>query len=333
MDIRNRRALKDAARESLANASYDPRKLVLIHTLVTVTIALVITTLDFFLGDRIEDTGGLGGMGLRSILSTVQSVLRLCNLVFLPFWEVGYIHAAMNIARRKEARPDSLLEGLRHWGAILRANLLQMTLYLAVAFPCYYISMTIFVFSPLAAPLTALLEPYLNDPNAILSDPALVTAITRASVPMLFIFLGLYALLALPMVYHYRMTNYALLDDPKAGALVALRRSKLLMHGDRFALFRLDLNFWWFYGAQALLGVICYGDILLELLGVQLPFSGTVAFFLFYVLSLVLQVILFTLTRNRVAVTYAHAYEALKETVEEAPASSRPTPGNLPWKY
>ena len=63
MDIRNRRELKAAARESLANATYDPRKLVLIHTLSAVLFALAVTVLDYILGDRIAGTGGLGGLG------------------------------------------------------------------------------------------------------------------------------------------------------------------------------------------------------------------------------------------------------------------------------
>ena len=43
MDIQNRRGLKEAARVSLANAAYDPRKLVLIHTLASVLFALAVT--------------------------------------------------------------------------------------------------------------------------------------------------------------------------------------------------------------------------------------------------------------------------------------------------
>lgn len=333
MDIRNRRGLKDAARESLAYASYDPRKLVLIHTLAAVALTLAVTVLDFFLGDRIADTGGLGGLGLRSILSTIQSVLRLVNMVLLPFWEVGYIYAAMNIARGREAKPDSLLEGLRRWSVVLRSNLLQTILYFCVGMACYYLAMTLFLMTPLSGPLQTLVAPHLNDPNALLADPALSAAVMKASVPMFVIFLVIFAVLALPMVYHFRMTNYALLDNPKAGAFAALRRSKFLMHGDRFALFRLDLSFWWFYAAQALLSVICYGDVLLELLGVKLPFSDTTGFFLFYILSLALQVALYTFARNRVAVTYVHAYESLGGSIEEDPTPAPAPQRNQPWQY
>ena len=75
MDPHDRRALKSAARESLAAAPYDPRKLILLHTGVTIAVSLIGTILNFVLSKQIENTGGLGGMGLRSMLSTVQSVL------------------------------------------------------------------------------------------------------------------------------------------------------------------------------------------------------------------------------------------------------------------
>lgn len=333
MDIQNRRGLKEAARVSLANAAYDPRKLVLIHTLASVLFALAVTALDFVLGDRIAGTGGLGGLDRRTILSTIQSVLRLANLVLLPFWGVGYIYTAMGIARGKEVGPGSLLEGLRRWGAVLRVNLLQILLYFFMGMACYYFAMAIFLATPMSGSLQTLVTPYLNDPTPLMTDPVLSAQVMRASIPMFVIFLVLCVILALPMAYHFRMSNYILLDDPKAGAFAVLRRSKRLMHGDRFNLFKLDLSFWWFYGAQALLSIICYGDWLLELLGVTLPFSGDTAFFLFYILSLALQVVLYTYTRNRVAVTYALTYDALGGSVDEKPTPAPAVPKNQPWQY
>ena len=335
MDIQNRRGLKEAARESLANASYNPRKLVLIHTLASVLFALVITAMDYILGDRIAGTGGLGGLDQRTVLSTVQSALRLANLVLLPFWEVGYIFAAMGIARGKDVKPASLLEGLRRWGTVLRSNLLQIMLYFSMAMACYYLAMTVFLLTPLSTPLQTLVAPYINDVNTLLTDPVLSAQVLRNSIPMFVIFLAVYALLALPMAYHFRLVNYSLLDNPGAGAFAALRRSKFLMHGDRFNLFKLDLSFWWFYGAQALLSVICYGEWLLEILGVALPFSDTTAFFLFYILSLALQVVLYAFTRNRVAVTYALAYDTLGGSIAEdpTPVPTPAVPRNQPWQY
>ena len=50
---------------------------------------------------------------------------------------------------------------------------------------------------------------------------------------------------------------------------------------------------------------------LLALLGIQLPVSDTVLYYVFLALSLVLQAAVYYFTMNRVAVTYGHAYEAL----------------------
>ena len=77
MDIRDRRGLKAAAREDLAAASYEPRKLILIHTGVTVVLALIIGLLDYLLEQQIGGTGGLGGVGTRSMLETVRTLLTM----------------------------------------------------------------------------------------------------------------------------------------------------------------------------------------------------------------------------------------------------------------
>lgn len=326
MDIRNRQGLKEAAGRSLAGASCDPRKLILIHTGASLILSVLATGLDFLLSTQIADTGGLGGLGLRSMLSTVQSVLRLLNLVVLPFWEAGYIFTAMGLARGKDPQTGSLLEGFRRWGPILRAYLLQMAIYMGIAIVCFYVALQIFLVTPLAAPLYEILDPYLT--TTVPMDDAVMTAATDACMPMVWIFAALYALVALPFIYRYRMVDYVILDDPKAGAFGALRESRRLTRGNRFSLFRLDLSFWWFYLAQALLTVVCYGDVILALLGITLPFSEEVSFFLFYLLSMGLQLVLYVRCRNRVAVTYAHAYDALRTPREEVKSA---VPQNLPW--
>ena len=330
MDIRNRRGLKEAADRSLAAASYNPKKLILIHTAAALALSLLVTALDFVLNTRIAGTGGLGGIELRSVLSTVQSVLRLANLVILPFWEAGYTFAAMNIARGKRAEPGSLLEGFRRWGPVFRATLFQWLIYMGIAMICLYVSMQIFLITPLADPLYEILAPYMTSTAPVL-DQAAMSAATAACMPMLWIFGVLYALLVVPVVYQYRMVSYVLLDGPKTGALAALRESRRIMRGSRFRLFKLDLSFWWFYGAQLLLALVCYGDAILPALGIGLPFSDTVSYFLFYILSLAFQMALYIWLRNRVAVTYAHGYDVLRGP--EAETAAPAPPRNQPWSY
>ena len=60
MDIRDRQALKTAAREALDGAAYNPTKLIVIHTAIALGASLLVTALNFILETRIADTGGLG---------------------------------------------------------------------------------------------------------------------------------------------------------------------------------------------------------------------------------------------------------------------------------
>lgn len=331
MDIRNRRALKEAADRSLAAAAYDPKKLILIHTGVSLLLALAATGLDMVLGTRIADTGGLSGLGMRSVLSTIQSFLRLANLVVLPFWELGLVFAAMRLAKGQETRPGSLLEGFRRWGPALRLFLIQALLYVGIGIVSMNIASYIFMLTPLALPLMEMLTPYLESPQTMpVLDEATALAVARATIPMLLIFLALYLLMAIPFSYQLRMANYALMDAPYEGAMVAMRKSRRLMRRRKLQLFKLDLSFWWFYAGLVLTSLVCYGDVFLPLLGVALPFSETVSFFLFFVLSQGMQLALYYFLRGKVAVTYAHAYGALCDPQPEVQPQA---PRHQPWSY
>lgn len=334
MDIRNRRQLKGEARRSLAMASYNPRYLVLIHTGATILLSLLVMALDFVLENQIGNTGGLGGMGLRSVLSTIQTVLQIVEFVVLPFWEFGYVFTVLRLARVQEAQPDTLLTGFRHIGPVLRYTLLQTLLYCAIAIPVFYLAVSIFMFTPWAAPLYEAMLPLMNETSLttqeLLLNEAATAAIMDAYVPIFAIFGVLYLLICAPLYYGLRMGSFCLMDAPEKGALAAMRESRRMMKGRRIQLLRLDLSFWWYYLLYALLTVVCYGDLLLPLIGVELPWSSTVSFFVFYILSLVFQLVLYILTRNQVEVTYALAYDALRQTPRETP---QPNPGNQPWNY
>ena len=68
-----------------------------------------------------------------------------------------------------------------------------------------------------------------------------------------------------------------------------------------------------------LVGVVALSKIL----GIALPWSATVSYFLFLVLSLALQFVLFYFAMNRVSLVYAAAYEALLAEFEEKKAKLR----------
>lgn len=128
---------------------------------------------------------------------------------------------------------------------------------------------------------------------------------------ILLIFLGIFLALSLPLMYRYRMADYLLVDRPGIGALAALRESRFLMQGNRLRLFRLDLSFWWFYALSMLATVICYGDVLMQIFGIPLPFSADAGYFLFYGAYLAVNFAIYYFFVARVECTYAAAYDAL----------------------
>ena len=76
MEQLNSRKLKNSAAASIEKAGFDPRKLVLFHTAVALALSLVALAIDFALELQIGNTGGLSGVGMRSVLETVQAVLN-----------------------------------------------------------------------------------------------------------------------------------------------------------------------------------------------------------------------------------------------------------------
>lgn len=313
MDLHDRRALKAAARNSLAAAPYDPRKLILIHTGISVGLSLLCTIIDYVLNLQIQNTGGLGGLGTRSILSTARSVLQVIVSLGLPFWEAGYCFATIRIARGQEANPASLLEGFRRFGPLLRAMLLQSIIYTGVMILCFTVGSRIFLLTPLSDTFYEIMqsipiESTLYGPE-LLMDEATATAIANACVPMLLIVAGLFLIAWVILSYRFRLVNYLLLDYRGLRAREALRLSGYYLRGNKLALFKLDLSFLWFYVLNVFVALLAYGDYLLVLLGISLPVSGGVAFFVFLLASLLIQGALFVRLRNRVEVTYARFYD------------------------
>lgn len=311
MDIRNRRALKETAANALASNPGNPALTVLVYGAVTAVITLGVAAFNFMLNDRIANTGGLSNLGLRSVLATIRYILPIAQMLVLMCLQMGYNAASLRMARRRAVTPGNLTEGFLYFGPLLRSALFQGGIYFVISMGSMYASSTVFMLLPLSNNFYGVMEPLLQDPNAVLDDATLAQA-TQAILPMVPIFLLIFAVLAVPVMYQYRMVNYCLLDSERPGALAAMRESSRMMRKHRLELFRLDLSFWWFYLLEALAAVVCYGDVLLPMLGVTLPFGETAAYFVFYVLSMGIQLGFYCLYLNRVQTAYAAAYETLR---------------------
>jgi len=316
MNIRQRRAIHDTA-AGILSKPHDLSRTALLYAAIICGLSLLSTLVSTFLSDGISGTGGLGNIGLRSILSTGQSVLPLVNLLISACLGVGYHIAVLSHVRGFEATPKTLLGGFRHFGPVIRALLFQTLAYSIAIFGSTYLSSFIFMLTPFSAGFMEVLEPVLASAsvldNALVLDEATLMAAAGAMMPMFWILLIVCIVVLVPMHYRFRMVDFCLADDPRRGALAALSKSRFLMRRNCFALFRLDLDLWWFYLGQVVISLVCYGDVLLPLMGITFPWSNTVSFYLFFGLSLVMQFALYYFAMNRVYTVYAVAYEALQE--------------------
>ena len=282
------------------------RRLVLIHVGITTLVSLLVSGINFALESGIANTGGLQGVGLRSILTTAQMLLTLAMSILLPFWDLGYTRCALGLARKEPTPGSALLSGFRKFLPALWMLILTYLVYTLLAVACIYTGSILLSFTPLAEPVYQLMltaDPTAIDPNLLLETMA----------PMLIICGVAYVGLLIPATYRLRLSAYFLMDG--STGFRALLSSFRAMKGNCVNLFFLDLRFWWFYGLQRILTAIAYGDLLLPYLGIQM--NDTLAYFLFYCLSLAGQLALFLWAKNTVATTYAHAYLSLLPNNEE----------------
>ncbi len=316
MDIRNAKQLKQFAGERVSQ-SQGQQRLVLIYAGVLTAMAVLVTLLQYLLDVQIGKTGGLGSMGLRSVLSTVKTVLPAIEMVISTCLSLGYLASMLRIARGQFVSPKTLRLGFDRFWVLLRKTLLEGLIYLGVAMAAMYASMFFYMVTPLSRGLMEVLTPMLSDasalnPYSVLGDAAVYDLIVEAMTPFFILFLVIFCLAAIPIAFRYRMADYILIDHPEKGAFAVMRESRLMMRRNCLNLFRVDLNLWWYYLAVVLVTVAGYGDILLPLLGVTFPWSENTVFYLFFAVYQILQFGLCVELRNRVEATYALAYDAIR---------------------
>ena len=322
MDIRNRKDLRREADAAVAANSGNPRQTLLVYLAVTLIGGLLITILGTILDGRIANTGGLQNLGQQAILSTIQTAAPLIWGIALMGLELGRQRICMRMIRRQSVEPRDLTAGFPKLGGLIRAGLLQGGLYLLLLILAVNLGTVIFMATPLPGNLYAIVADIALDSEALYealyNDPEFLNQVFSAMLPAYPIVLVLFMIVATPVFYRYRMTNYCLLDSSRNGALAAMGESIRMTKGSRFALFKLDLSFWWFYLGQLVCAVVIYGDVLLEMMGVTLPWNSTVNYYVFYVVALVMEFVLYYITLNQVQTTYAAAYEALKPKAQAA---------------
>ena len=313
----------------------DKRKLSAIHAGITAGVALVITLAQYLLAAGIDKTGGLSGMGMRSILQTAATFLNSANTILMPFWNLGFFFAALLWVRQQRAEPGDLLQGFRRFGPALRLWLTKALLVFCMIMVCAYIASFAFMATPWAAPITEFAQEAgmdLAKADAMMNrmDGAQINALLQSLIPMLVIWGALFLVLAVPVLYKLRMAEYMILDQ-KAGAVAAMLISARMLRKRCWKLFLLDLRFWWYYTLEVLCLLIYCADLWLPMLGIPIPQNEGVVLGL-YVLYLVALFGVHTLLRPRVQTAYAMVYEHLRQAEPVLPKTRpQPDPKTLPW--
>ncbi len=323
------RNLQRSATEALGQASFAPGRLMLLYAGISAALLLLFSTVDFFLQRQIAQTGGLSGLGIRSVLTTISTVLSQGVNIAMPFWTIGYLSASLQMGRRLPFSGSTLLDGFRNAGPVFRLMLLKGLAFFLPALACFYPAMMIFLLTPFSEALTQAITPLLSESSdfqAIVDNEAFLAAVDESTLPAMLIFLGLYLLVCIPLFYRLRLADLALMENPQAGAMAAIRKSFVLTRRNCSRLVKMDLSYWWYYALTAIILVVAYGDVLAPYFGISLPMDQQTAFFVFYDVYLLAQFALRLWMMNRVQVSYVLLYDDL---VPSQPV--RRAAGHMPW--
>lgn len=310
MNIRHPKTVKSVARELLSRAG-QLRQILLVYCGILLASCLVTTGLGQGLGSLMSRSGGLGNLGTRSLLSTLQTLLPMAHTLVLLVLDLGLLAAMLRISRGQFTSPQTLRAGLARFFPLLRLLLLQIPIYLALGLAMVYASMMVFFMTPLSNGVIELLTPMVNsgaDPQQLVTmlttDDAALMAFLKAVAPMYGILLVLMAAVMIPVSYRLGVAQLVIVEDPRAGAFRALSESFRMTRRNCMAFFKLDLSFWWYYLASMLVNVLPFLDSVV-------PMSES-AGWLLYGLSLVLQIGLYYFFRPRLEVGRCLIYNAIR---------------------
>lgn len=316
MAILDIRALRQGGAAAAAANREETRRLALVYSGALALLTLGVNGLYLLLDSQMSGTGGLDGMGLRSVLQTMQSVLNYANLIFVPFWSAGFLWAMVSMVRGQAPRTGDLLAGFRRFGRMLGYMAFQFLLLLTLLLASVNLAAVIFTFSPLGTAFAQSLGPALSDPNLIAADGTVNLALlpaevlTDAMVPMLVLMLAVFLPLYTWVSYGFRMALYLVMTQPMGGVRAHFE-SLRLMRGHKWQLLKLDLSFWWYYALALLASVVGYLDVILGMLGVTVPINATVLYFVTMGTYCLMQMALALWKKCPVDAAYALAFETI----------------------
>lgn len=297
MAILNTRELKARGAAAAGQFRRETVRLVVVYCGVIALLSLGSNGLNLYLDSQIGQTGGLSGLGMRSILQTIQQALSYVNMFFGPFWSAGFLLAMLGMVRGGEPRLDHLTGGFRRFGRILGGLAFELLLVIALSMAAINLASIVFALTPSGQEFAAMLEPLMADPNFLtpegIINPELMPLeeLFGAVKPMLAITLVILAPVFLWLAYGFRMVTYLLVERPISGVRAHFE-SLRLMRGHKWQLLKLDLRFWWYHLLGAVIAAVGYLDVILGMLGIQVGVDPMVMFFgtlgAYYVLTMAL---------------------------------------------
>ena len=315
MNIRDRRQIREFAAGRLENAR-NITKIVLIYCALTLGLSALATVVNYLLDAQMDGLTGLSSISKRTTLSAIQSTLTFALPLVTMCLETGYQAAMLRTARGQYTSEQTLRLGFDRFWVLMRCSIFMGIRFAITLFLCVYAGIVVFMMLPISQPAMDVLRPYLAQMSVLsgelVLDEGAYVQFAQAVWPAYVICGVLYALAAIPLWYSYRMGRYIVIDKPGMGALAVLRASKQMMRKNRIALFKLDMSFWWFYLVQLLASAVCYGDMILPMLGIDLPGNEDVWFFVFMACYFAIHFAANYFLRSRVEVSYALAYDCIK---------------------
>ena len=320
MDIYNPSEVKKAGVRRLRDAE-SAKKVALVYAGLTIGLSALVAVLGLILNLLIDQSGGLSGMGRRTVLISLQTILPVIAIPLSLCLELGYQAAMLRVARGQYVTPQTIRLGFDRFWVLLRCVLLEAAMLFGVCLGGIYLGSLLFMMSPFSDRAVEIVQPLMANatvlsPQVVL-DSGVYDQLMSAMAPAFALCLILVAVLAVPLAFRYRMAQYVIIDKPGIPARMALRESRKMMKGNAWRLFKLDISLWWYYVLDVLARLLCYGDVILALVGVSLPWSDTVSYYGFFVLYLAAQFAIYYFLRNRAETAYAIAYDSIRP--KEAP--------------
>ena len=311
MKIPSARYLKKKAGNRLKDAK-NARAIVAVYAGSLAVCSLIINVVQYLLDSQISQTGGLQGIGMRSALTTANTVLPIVYALLSVCLALGYCAAMLRIARGQYVSVNTLRAGPERIWVLLRTKILEAVILMAMTIALLFLSINVYMMTPLATKFITALAPLMEE--GTLSTDAVLAAADSALGTVLPFFIVYFAVLLVLLWYFfavYRMVDYLLIEKPQLGAIGALRESRKLMRGNMMMMLRVDLSFWWYYLLQLVTSVLLYLDVVLALCGVSLPMSDTAVYILVVTLYLAANFAVQFFFSNRLGVTYALFYDSL----------------------